>query len=472
MKKMHGQAKVMVIDDDENILFAFKKVLEKDGFTPIFSTNGFEVMEKVQAEKPDVIFLDIAMPGLDGLEILKQLKDKGIETPVVIITGYGTMQTAVKAIQLGAFEYLTKPLDINRIRLLIQRAIETNQLKNKVREFEIKQSEIDYEEKYQIIGNSPKIQEIFKLIGVISMTPNTTPVLITGESGTGKELVARAIHRSGANASEPFVAINCPAVPENLLESEFFGHEKGAFTGADKRKYGKFEIAGKGTILLDEITGIPSNLQQKLLRVIQEREFQRVGGNETIKVEARFIATTNLNIIEEVKKGNFREDLYYRLSVFVIEVPPLRERREDIPLLANYFLKKYSREMKKNVSAISDSAMEILVNYDYPGNVRELQNIIERCVILSKGGIITPDLLPENLKSGKRDIDDFNIPIVSENLAEARRKVIEAFEKKFLIELLKKNRGNVSLSAKSAGVTRQNLTYLLKKYNIDPKSFR
>ena len=449
-----------------------KKVLEKDGFTPIFSTNGFEVMEKVQAEKPDVIFLDIAMPGLDGLEILKQLKDKGIETPVVIITGYGTMQTAVKAIQLGAFEYLTKPLDINRIRLLIQRAIETNQLKNKVREFEIKQSEIDYEEKYQIIGNSPKIQEIFKLIGVISMTPNTTPVLITGESGTGKELVARAIHRSGANASEPFVAINCPAVPENLLESEFFGHEKGAFTGADKRKYGKFEIAGKGTILLDEITGIPSNLQQKLLRVIQEREFQRVGGNETIKVEARFIATTNLNIIEEVKKGNFREDLYYRLSVFVIEVPPLRERREDIPLLANYFLKKYSREMKKNVSAISDSAMEILVNYDYPGNVRELQNIIERCVILSKGGIITPDLLPENLKSGKRDIDDFNIPIVSENLAEARRKVIEAFEKKFLIELLKKNRGNVSLSAKSAGVTRQNLTYLLKKYNIDPKSFR
>ena len=341
-----------------------------------------------------------------------------------------------------------------------------------MREFEIKQSEIDYEEKYQIIGNSPKIQEIFKLIGVISMTPNTTPVLITGESGTGKELVARAIHRSGANASEPFVAINCPAVPENLLESEFFGHEKGAFTGADKRKYGKFEIAGKGTILLDEITGIPSNLQQKLLRVIQEREFQRVGGNETIKVEARFIATTNLNIIEEVKKGNFREDLYYRLSVFVIEVPPLRERREDIPLLANYFLKKYSREMKKNVSAISDSAMEILVNYDYPGNVRELQNIIERCVILSKGGIITPDLLPENLKSGKRDIDDFNIPIVSENLAEARRKVIEAFEKKFLIELLKKNRGNVSLSAKSAGVTRQNLTYLLKKYNIDPKSFR
>ncbi|CUS87386.1 sigma-54-dependent transcriptional regulator [Candidatus Kryptonium thompsonii] len=246
---MHGQAKVMVIDDDENILFAFKKVLEKDGFTPIFSTNGFEVMEKVQAEKPDVIFLDIAMPGLDGLEILKQLKDKGIETPVVIITGYGTMQTAVKAIQLGAFEYLTKPLDINRIRLLIQRAIETNQLKNKVREFEIKQSEIDYEEKYQIIGNSPKIQEIFKLIGVISMTPNTTPVLITGESGTGKELVARAIHRSGANASEPFVAINCPAVPENLLESEFFGHEKGAFTGADKRKYGKFEIAGKGKVL-------------------------------------------------------------------------------------------------------------------------------------------------------------------------------------------------------------------------------
>lgn len=481
---MEDKFKIMVVDDDENILFAFKKVLEKDGFIPLFATNGTEAMEKIEIDKPDVIFLDIAMPGVNGLEVLKQIKDKGIEIPVIIITGYGTMQTAIKAIQLGAFEYLTKPLDIARIRVLIQRAIEMRQLKNKVRKLEAKYSEFDYdEEKYQIIGNSHKMQEIYKLIGVISMTPNTTPVLIMGESGTGKELVARAIHRSGPNAQEPFIGINCPAIPENLLESEFFGHEKGAFTGADRRKLGKFEIAGKGTILLDEITGIPPNLQQKLLRVIQEREFQRVGGNEIIKVEARFIATTNLNIVEEVRKGNFREDLYYRLSVFVIEIPPLRERREDIPLLANYFLKKYSNEMKKKVSAISDSAMEILLNYDYPGNVRELQNIIERCVILSKGEIITPELLPENLKSyqrgdflrDKQEIitgEDLDIPIVSENLSEARKRVIEAFEKKFLKELLKKTRGNISLSAKIAGTTRQNFIYLLKKYNIDPGIYR
>ena len=464
--------KVMVVDDDENILFAFKKVLEKDGFIPMFATDGLEAMEKIKTEKPDVIFLDIAMPGIDGLEVLRQLKEEGMDIPVIIITGYGTMQTAIKATQLGAFEYLTKPLDVDRVRLTVKRAVEMVKLKSKVRDLEIRFGEFDYDSEVQIIGNSPKMQEVYKLIGMVSMTPNSTPVLITGESGTGKELVARAIHKSGKNAKEPFIGINCPAVPENLLESEFFGYEKGAFTGADKRKYGKFEIAGKGTILLDEITGIPLNLQQKLLRVIQEREFQRIGGNETIKVEARFIATTNLNIVEEVKKGNFREDLYYRLSVFVIEVPPLRERREDIPLLANYFLKKYSRELKKKVSLISDEAMKLLLEYDYPGNVRELQNIIERCVILSKGEVITPELLPESLKGVKLNTDEFDIPIVSRNLAEARKKVIEAFEKKFLIEALKRNNGNITAAAREAGVTRQNFQYLLKKYNLNPDSFK
>ncbi|RMF56333.1 MAG: sigma-54-dependent Fis family transcriptional regulator, partial [Calditrichaeota bacterium] len=353
-----ARQKILIADDDKNIQFAFRKTFEKDGFKVITAANGREAVEKLEAEHPVLVFMDVAMPGMSGLEALETFKERGVTTPVVVITGFGTMQTAVKAVQLGAYEYLTKPLDVEKVRVVANRALEMVRLREEVANLKAKLNQPVRE--YELVGNDEKMHEIFKLIGVITTTPNTTNVLISGESGTGKELVARAIHQSGPAALEPFVAINCTVLPENLLESELFGHEKGAFTGADRRKLGKFEVAKGGTIYLDEIGDMSPNLQQKLLRVLQERVFERLGGNETIAVRARFIASTNKDLEKEVRLGNFREDLYFRLNVFNIKLPPLRERRGDIPVLANYFLAKYSHRFQKSVSGLSDEAMDLL----------------------------------------------------------------------------------------------------------------
>ncbi|MBI4547147.1 MAG: sigma-54-dependent Fis family transcriptional regulator [Ignavibacteriae bacterium] len=468
-RKNINSARVLVVDDDEKILFAFREVLKKDGHKCIVARNGEEALDRLSKKSPDLVFMDITMPKLDGLEALKQIKQHESLLPVIIITGYGTMQTAIKAVQNGAFEYLTKPLDVEKIREVTTRAI----LSAKTRAAGLKEVDAfkaDFVDRYELVGRGSKMQEVYKLIGSISTTPNHTSVLITGESGTGKELVARAIHANSANAKEPFVGINCTTLPESLLESELFGYEKGAFTGAADRKLGKFEIAGKGTIFLDEIVNLSPNLQQKLLRVLQERDFERLGGNTAIHAEGRFIAATNRDIDHEVKKGNFREDLFYRLNVVTTHLPPLRERKEDIPLLANYFLSKYNDHLKKAVKGFSDDAMSLLQSYSYPGNVRELENLIERAVMLTKGDVIIAETIRDKLETSVKG--PHTLPIISPVFSKSREHIMNSFEKQFLVEQLSKHRGNVTAAAKASKMTRQNFHALMKKYNIRAEGFR
>ena len=461
--------RILIVDDDDKIVFAFREVLKKEGYKSIVARNGEEGLEKVSTMSPDVVFMDITMPKLDGLDALRRIKEQNPFIPVIMITGNGTMQTAIKAMQLGAFEYLTKPLDVAKIREVTRRALASTQSPMVAAE-QRASFKADIIHRYDLVGNSAAMQEIYKLIGSISTTPNHTSVLIIGESGTGKELVARAIQSNSANANEPFVGINCTVLPETLLESELFGHEKSAFTGAGERKLGKFEIARGGTIFLDEIGNLSANLQQKLLRVLQEREFERVGGNEPIHVEGRFIAATNLDIENEVKKGNFREDLFYRLNVVAIHVPPLRERKEDLLLLANYFLSRYNDQLKKSVKGFSDEAMALLQAYAYPGNVRELENLIERAVMLTRGEVILPDAFSEMVASDSDKI--VSLPIISPAFSKSRDHVVKMFEKQFLVERLRRYHGNVTAAAKASKMTRQNFQRLMNKHKLRAEPFR
>ncbi len=458
--------KIMIVDDDENILFAFREVLKKDGYENIEARDGREALIKFESENPDIIFMDITMPELDGLEALKKIKEKNFSVPVIIITGRGTMQTAINAMQAGAFEYLTKPLSVTKVRDAIQKALSS--LKSPVAEI----LHVEMTDRYELIGNSPALQEVYKLIGSISTTPNSTSVLITGETGTGKELVARAIHNNTINAQESFVAINGTAIPDTLLESELFGHEKGTFTGATEKKTGKFEIAKNGTIFLDEIGDVSFDLQKKLLRVIQEREFQRLGSNESIKVNARFIAATNHDLAKKVTESLFREDLYFRLNIVSIHMPPLREHKEDIKLLADYFLQRHTKKLKKNIKGFSEDIMKILSGYSYPGNVRELENLIERAVILTQGDIIIPEAFGELTSTQKQNLS--SLPITSPVYSKAKDYIIELFEKQFISDQLKKNKGNVSAAAKKSNISRQYFHQLMQKHKIsteDPDHF-
>ena len=461
--------KILIVDDDDKIVFAFREVLKKEGYKSVVAKNGEEGLEKVLAMSPEVVFMDITMPKLDGLDALRRIKEQNPFIPVIIITGYGTMQTAIKAMQLGAFEYLTKPLDVDKIREVTRRALASTQSPMVAAE-QHTSFKADIIQRYELVGNSVAMQEIYKLIGSISTTPNHTSVLIIGESGTGKELVARAIHSNSANAIEPFVGINCTVLPETLLESELFGYEKGAFTGAGERKLGKFEIARAGTIFLDEIGNLSPHLQQKLLRVLQEREFERVGGNEPIHVEGRFITATNQDIEHEVKDGNFREDLFYRLNVVAIHVPPLRERKEDLPLLANYFLSRYNDQLKKAVKGFSDEAMALLQAHSYPGNVRELENLTERAVMLTKGEVILPDAFGEMVASDSGKV--VSLPIISPAFSKSRDHLIKIFEKQFVVEQLRRHRGNVTAAAKTSKMTRQNFQRLMNKHKIHANRYR
>ena len=463
------RAKILVVDDDEKILFAFQEVFKAEGYECILARNGEEALHELATGHPDAVFMDITMPKLDGLEALTRIKLQSPHVPVVLITGFGTMQTAIRAMQLGAFEYLTKPLDLNKIRTLARRALSSG------RETEGTVSDqmsfqTNTMSRYEIVGNSPQMQEIYKLIGSISTTPHHTSVLVLGESGTGKELVARAIHANSENAREPFVPINCTALPETLLESELFGYEKGAFTGATDRKPGKFELAGEGTIFLDEIGTLSPLLQQKLLRVLQEREFERIGGNDPLGVHARFIAATNQDLATGVRNKSFREDLFFRLNVAVVHLPPLRERREDIALLARYFLRKYNDQLKKGITGYSRDALKTLQGYTYPGNVRELENLIERAVMLTKGKLIMPDALGEMVAPTLPP--SAPLPIVSPVFGKSRSNVLDLFEKQFVLERLRIHRGNVTAAAQESKMTRQNFQRLMKKHRISASPFR
>ena len=464
-----SRKKILIVDDDPNIVFAFKKMFEKEGYRTISEGDGGGGLEAIQKEEPDLAFMDVSMPKMDGLEVLEKIKKMGLDIPVVIITGFGTMQTAIRAVQLGAYEYITKPLDVDKVRITARRALEARRMREEIKDLRAKLD--SYYSEDTLIGNDPGMQEVCKTMGAVTATPNATTVLVQGESGTGKELVARAIHNNSESSSGPFVAIKCTALPSELLESELFGYETGAFTGATAKKAGKFEVAKDGTIFLDEVAGFSLNLQQKLLRVLQEREFQRLGGNQTLKVDARFIVATNKDLESEVKKGNFREDLYFRVNVIPIYLPPLRERRDDITLLADHFLTKYKSSLRKKIKLMSDETLEILLGYDWPGNVRELKNVIQRCVVIEKGEVILPRSLPERVRSEDRTVE-MDIPLVSTNLKQARKSVLEAFEKKFVREALRATAGNVTEAAKRAGIERQSFHRMISKYGMSPEDFR
>lgn len=469
MKRENEKTKILIVDDDARIVYAFKALFSRQGFQTISAGDGVEALEKVAREHPSVVIMDITMPKIDGLTALQKIKAENGNIPVVIITGYGTMETAIKAMQLGAFEYITKPVDIEKIRDVTLRAL-ASRSGQPLQPSQETPFNAEVVARYEIVGTSEKMQELYKFIGSVSTTPNHTTVLIVGETGTGKELVARAIHQHGPNSRDPFVAINCTVLPESLLESELFGHEKGAFTGAVARKPGKFELAQNGTIFLDEIGNLSPSLQQKLLRVLQEREFERLGGTETLHVSARFIAATNRDLEVELKRGNFREDLFFRLNVATMRLPPLRDRAEDIPLLAKYFLAKYNAELKKSVRGFAEDAFGALKAYSFPGNVRELENIVERAVMLTRGEFITCDVLPDTLSAPSRR--NLKLRATSPSFRKSRAALLAQFEKQFLQDQLTDHRGNVTAAAKASKMTRQNFQRLMTKHGIRASRFR
>jgi DNA-binding NtrC family response regulator len=463
------KASILIVDDDHAIRFAFQKTFAQNQ-SVLSAADGLEALEIMNKEKPDLVFLDISMPKMNGLDVLETIKSKDIGVPVIIITGEGNMKTAMQAMKLGAYDYLTKPLDIDKIRLTANRALEYISIKSKLNELE-QILDGPVAPGTVIIGKNKQMQEIYKKMGVISGTPETTNVLILGETGTGKELVAKAIHENGAHAKEPFVAINCTVLPENLLESELFGHEKGAFSGAENRKLGKFELAGQGTLFLDEIGDMPVALQKKLLRVIQERTFERLGGNKILHISSRIIAATHQNLNDSIKKGSFREDLYYRLNVVEINLPPLRERKDDITLLIEYFLRKYNKRFKKSVTGIAADILEKLLQFNYPGNVRELENMIESAIALEPGEILSIESFPPYLVEQVND-KSIDVKIVSNNFTLAKKALVDAFEKKFISNSLQQTSGNVSEAARHSGIERQSFQRLMKKHNIASEDFR
>jgi len=469
MKQHKQKLRVLVADDDENIIFAFRQLLRKEKVDGIFAVDGQEACQKAIEEKPDLVFVDYTLPKVDGLEVLRKIKSAAPEIPVVVITGYGSMHIAVQAIKEGAYDYFTKPLDIQVVRDILNKiqTTESDTLEGLTSSGLLCNSEIT--ESNEIIGKSVLMQNVYKLIGSISRTPNTVPVLITGESGTGKELVARAIHMNSGGVHDPFIGINCNAIPEGLLESELFGHEKGSFTGAYEQKAGKFELAGNGTIFLDEIGDLSLNFQQKLLRVLQNRVYERVGGVKTKPVQARFIAATNIDLEEAVTNKIFRKDLFYRLNVAHIDLPPLRDRREDIPLLIEYMIRKYNWELKKRITSIAPAAMNMLMQYQYPGNVRELANIIERAFILSKSDILEIDIIEE---SGNKSTPGGKTNFKKMDFSEAKKASGDSFEREYVDFQLKNAGGNVTVAARLSGMTRQNFQRLIQKQGVFAKNYR
>lgn len=463
------KAHILIIDDDQNICFAFERTFEGMGYQTSTAHTGEEGRILIKNKQPDLIFMDIMMPDVNGLELLKEIKASHPDIPIIMITGFSSMNTAIQATKLGAYEYMPKPLDVDKVRLMAKRALEMVELQKSLRQAK-NANQIFSEKKHEIIGQSEAVHDVFKKIGSAAGTPNSTNILIQGESGTGKELVARSIHGNSEHPNQPFMAVNCTAMPENLFESELFGHEKGAFTGANESKKGIIESAGEGTVFLDEIGELSLHIQQKLLRVIQEREFMPVGGTRLIPVKSRFIAATNRDLAIQVDENKFREDLYYRLNVFPISIPPLRERREDIPILAQFFLSRFNRKLNKNISLIAPEVIARLKAYHFPGNVRELENIIERAVILEKSNILSLSTL---LGFFKEPIDNVSLDNqVSLNYDTARRKALDDFEKSYLTRILTITEGNVTEAAQQAGITRQSVQRLMKKYGFYAHQFK
>ena len=451
--------KILIVDDELNMRLVLQAMLKKEGYAVTTASNGLEALKILKADQMDIVVTDLKMPKLDGMGLLDEIIRDYPSIPVIIITAHGTIATAVDALKKGAFDYITKPFEQDELKQVIQKAVKTRRLDED--EALLNPDDID---RYGIIGSSDRITEIFETIKRVA--PTTTTILITGETGTGKELIARAIHRNSPRKNNPFIKINCAAIPESLMESELFGYEKGAFTGAATKKQGRFELAHKGTLFLDEVGELPKDMQVKLLQVIQEQEFERVGGLQTIKVDVRLITATNRNLFEDVKDGRFREDLYYRLNVIPAHLPPLRERKEDIPVLIDFFIEKFNKKLDRSVKYIDEKVTNLLIQYAWPGNIRELENLVERMILMARGDTIVFADLPSELKTTIESDSTSPSGIRQKPFKDIMKNHMEDIEKQMIISVLEECCNNVTRAAKKLGLSRKGLQLKMMKYKL------
>ncbi len=453
---MARQGRLLVVDDEVNARTALAELLREEGFEVETAADAFKALGKYAAFAPHVVVTDLKMPGMDGIELVRKLRAEAEPAAVVVMTAFGEVATAVDAMRAGAADYLTKPLDFQELLVVLHRVLETEALRREARQLRAQvRARVAPD---HMVGDGPAMQRVFEVVEQVA--PSKASVLITGESGTGKELIANAIHQRSPRAGGPFIKLHCAALAESLLESELFGHERGSFTGAHARKDGRFALADGGTLFLDEIGELSPAVQAKLLRFLQEHELERVGGTETIRIDARVIAATNRNLTEEVARGLFREDLYYRLNVVAIEMPALRDRRSDIPALARFFATRYARENSKQITELPVETLEALVAYDWPGNVRELENAIERAVVLSSSGALEARYLPASVKPATPGAAGLKIP--GSTMAELERYAI--------LETLKAVGGSTSKAAEMLGISARTIQYRLHEYHQAPRS--
>jgi len=465
-----ARKQVLVADDELNLRRVLSAQLTRDGYDVVTVEDGQGAIDALEAHHVDVIITDLRMPRVDGMTLLKRVVDTHPDVPVIIITAHGTVDTAVEALKLGAFDYVTKPFEQQEFRNVVAKAARTRELSE--REVAAGPAELG---RFRLIGQSAPMNEVYQVIDKVADTPST--VLLTGESGTGKELIARALHENSSRQDKPFIRVNCAAIPRDLIESELFGYEKGAFTGAVTSKPGRFELANGGTLFLDEIGEIPVNMQVKLLRAIQEQEFERVGGIKTIAVDVRLVAATNRDLAEEIKAGRFREDLYYRLNVVQVRLPPLRERKSDIPLLVDHFLRRFSEKLNKRVDGVGEEAMARLLEHPWPGNIRELENVMERCLLFADGDRVrASDLPPEVLGHATPSTpsapptpaaqDDPHEAAPSPGLKEAVREVTSKVERELIVKALEQTGGNVTHTARLLKISRKSLQTKMKELGL------
>jgi DNA-binding NtrC family response regulator len=464
---MKPKPTILVIDDEPATLKVMEANLRREGYAVCLAADGQAGLAQLTSQPIDVVIADYMMPNLDGIALLEKIRALGLDTPLIIITAYGSIEHAVKAMQLGAVNYLAKPINYDELMVVLQKTLEQSHLKKEVERL---RREVSARYSFSnIVGKSAAMQSIYDLIGDLVNTDAT--VLIQGETGTGKELIAKAIHYNSSRRDLPFVGVSCAAIPDTLLESELFGHEKGAFTGALKTRIGRFEQADGGTIFLDEIGDIPLTTQAKLLRVLQEREFERVGGNDTVHVNVRLISATNKDLRKAIQQNIFREDLFYRLNVVLITVPPLRGRLEDLPLLAFHFLQMYAGRFNKAVNDIEPAAIQLLVQQRWPGNVRELENVIERAVILEKSEALTKETIARCLQPGEQSSFHF---FIYENLPfrNAKQDLLDRFEREYISRLLEKHHGSIVNAAREAELDYKNFFEKMKRHGLSKWDFK
>jgi two-component system nitrogen regulation response regulator GlnG len=467
---------LLVVDDEPNVLYSLEKSLRSDTLEVVTACTGRQGIEMVRQQQPDAVILDVRLSDMSGLDAFDRIRQIDPRLPVIVITAYATTETAIEAMKRGAFEYLLKPVDFHQLREVVGRAIELSRLRHVPAVFE-ETAGPEVAEVDRIVGNSPAMQEVYKAIGRVASLE--VPVLITGESGTGKELVARALYHHSRRSEGPFLALNCAAIPESLLESELFGHERGAFTGADRRRIGKFEQAHGGTIFLDEIGDMTSAAQPKLLRLLQEQCFERLGGNETIQTDVRVIAATNQNLEERVAAGHFRQDLFYRLQVFTIPLPPLRERRDDVPILVEHFLKQLSCGLGKQIRTVAPETLRLLEAHPWPGNVRELQSALKYALVQVAGDILTPSCLPETLRNGSSvprlpaeptngsfDLTHFLGELLRAGELDIYKKVCLEVDRLVMDTVLRHARGNQVQASELLGISRTTLRAKLRSLGM------